>query len=126
MIFADVDMSPGEVAGDFSHDGLPPRQELGTVGLWCKLHGEALLHAGLHHLECQFDFDAARTQLAAAGIETMAPFTDFPFLKQAFTVGESWSIPSSHLDKLCQNGLISRAQADEFAVHSAGALIWRF
>ena len=58
VVFADVDMSPGEVTGDFSHEGLAPRQELGTVGMWCKLHGEAVLHAGLHHLECQFDFDA--------------------------------------------------------------------
>ena len=80
MIFADVDLSPEEVAGDFAHEPLAEREQLGTVGLWCELHGEAFLEAGMHHLECQFDFDAAREQLAAVGIETMAPFTDFPHL----------------------------------------------
>ncbi|HEY4261702.1 MAG TPA: hypothetical protein VGM98_16140, partial [Schlesneria sp.] len=50
-IFADVDMSPEEVSQDFSHGGLRPRDQLGTVGLWCALHGEAFLQAGMHHLE---------------------------------------------------------------------------
>ena len=86
-IFADVDLSPEEVAGDFAHRPLPEREQLGTVGLWCALHGEAFLEAGMHHLECQFDFDAARAQLAAAGMESMEPFTNFPYLRQAFTKG---------------------------------------
>jgi hypothetical protein len=119
VIFADVDMSPGEVTGDFPHEGLIPRRELGTVGLWCKLHGEAMLKAGLHHLECQFDFDAAREQLAQEGIESMAPFTDFPFLRQAFTVGEQWSVDSMHLRELVRDGWITDAQAQEFADHGA-------
>jgi hypothetical protein len=80
VIFADVDLTPEEVAGDFAHSELPPQRKLGTVGLWCKLHGEAFLQAGMHHLECQFDFDAVRSQLAAAGIETMTPFTDWAHL----------------------------------------------
>jgi hypothetical protein len=119
VVFADVDMSPEEVVGDFAHEGLPPRQQLGTVGLWCKLHGEAMLHAGLHHLECQFDFDAARAQLAQAGIETMAPFTDFPFLRQAFTVGEQWAVEDRHLDYLVQGGWITQDQAYVFMLDGA-------
>ncbi len=99
VIFADVDLSPTEVTGDFAHAGLAPRSELGTVGLWCKLHGEAMLQAGMHHLECQFDFDAARDQLAGKGIKTMAPFTDFDHLKQAFTEGEVWSIEANRIDR---------------------------
>ena len=98
VVFADVDLSAEEITGDFAHQPLPPRDELGTVGLWCALHGESFLQAGMHHLECQFDFDAARDQLAAAGIETMAPFTDFPFLKQAFTQGEMWPVEPRQID----------------------------
>ncbi len=114
VIFADVDLTPAEVSGDFAHNGLPPRSQLGTVGLWCKLHGEAFLQAGMHHLECQFDFAAAREQLAAVGIETMAPFTDFPHLKQAFTKGERWPIDSRRIDRLLSQGLITAKQADSF------------
>ena len=55
--------------GDFAHQPLPARNSLGTVGLWCLLHGEAFLEAGMHHLECQFDFDAVRRQLQDCGSE---------------------------------------------------------
>jgi hypothetical protein len=112
-------LSPGEVFGDFAHATLPSRDELGTVGLWCRLHGDAFLRAGLHHLECQFDFDAARAQLEAEGIPSMAPFTDFPFLKQAFTQGEHWPVEPSRIASLLDNGLIDQAAADKFTREGA-------
>jgi len=114
VIFADVDLSPEEVAGDFAHEPLAEREELGTVGLWCELHGEAFLQAGMHHLECQFDFDAARAQLAAAGIETLTPFTDFPHLRQAFTRGETWVVDSRRVDRLLAEERITQEEADRF------------
>jgi hypothetical protein len=114
VIFADVDLSPEEVAGDFAHRPLPERDHLGTVGLWCELHGEAFLEAGMHHLECQFDFDAARAQLATLGVETMAPFTYFPHLKQAFTKGETWPIDPKRCERLLCQGLITPEQCDRF------------
>jgi hypothetical protein len=114
VIFADVDLSHDEVTGDFAHEGLVPRDELGTVGLWCKLHGEAIMAAGMHHLECQFDFDAACAQLADAGIRTMKPFTDFDYLKQAFTVGEVWRVAPERLHFLCEGGQINREQEKQF------------
>ena len=113
-IFADVDLSPEEVAGDFAHRPLPEREQLGTVGLWCALHGEAFLEAGMHHLECQFDFDAARTQLAAAGVESMAPFTNFPYLRQAFTKGEIWPVDPERIERLLQQRRITPEQGDRF------------
>lgn len=118
-IFADVDLSPEEVSGDFAHVPLPPRQELGTVGLWCRLHGEAILQAGMHHLECQFHFDAARDQLAAAGVETMKPFTNLPFLRQAFTRGERWPVREERITAALSAGLITAEQADRFRAEGA-------
>jgi hypothetical protein len=120
VIFADVDLSPEEVAADFAHEPLVARKQLGTVGLWCELHGEAFLEAGMHHLECQFDFDAAREQLAAVGIETMAPFTYFPHLKQAFTKGETWPVDPQRLVRLLRKRQITPEQSDRF--HHEGAL----
>jgi len=114
VIFADVDLSPEEVADDFAHQALPARDHLGTVGLWCELHGEAFFQAGMHHLEAQFDFDAARDQLAAVGVETMAPFTYFPHLKQAFTKGETWQIDPRRCEHLLCQGLITPEQCDRF------------
>lgn len=119
VIFADVDMSPEELMGDFSHDVLAAREELGTVGLWCELHGEAFLEAGMHHLESQFDFDASRAQLAAVGIETMSPFTDFAFLRQAFTRGETWKVDPRRIERLLAQGRITSEQADRFRIEGA-------
>lgn len=119
-IFADVDLPPDEVRGDFAHDSLPERDELGTVGLWCGLHGEAILQAGMHHLECQFDHEALKAQLEAAGVETMDPFTNFPFLKQAFTVGERWRVDARRIDALLGKKQITPAQASQF--RSQGAI----
>lgn len=119
VIFADVDLSPEEVTGDFSHEPLPARQMLGTVGLWCRLHGEAFLEAGMHHLECQFDFGAARDQLRACGIETMKPFTDLPYLRQAFTKGEVWPIAHGRIEDLLQSGGITTQQAAAFRERGA-------
>jgi hypothetical protein len=119
-VFADVDLSPEEVTGDFAHQGLAPRDKLGTVGLWCELHGEAFLAAGMHHLECQFDFDAIARKLNAQGIDVMPRFTDYPHLKQAFTQGEIWRVASDRLEHARSAGFLSDAQAARIA--SDGAL----
>jgi len=118
-IFADVDLSPEELSHDFAHEPLPSRHELGTVGLWCALHGEAFLQAGMHHLECQFDFSATRDQLKQVGIETMPPFTDFPYLKQAFTQGEIWAVDPERVRRLVDANQITREQADRFLQNGA-------
>jgi hypothetical protein len=119
VIFADVDLLPDEVAEDFAHQPLAPRDALGTVGLWCALHGESFLAAGMHHLECQFDFQAACQQLAEEGIAMMPPFTDLPYLKQAFTEAEYWPVDESRIRQAQQNRWIDAAQATSFRQHGA-------
>jgi hypothetical protein len=68
----------------------------------------------MHHLEARFDFVRLREQLGAEGVATMKPFSDFPFLKQAFTEGERWQVRPERIDSLVQRGLITAAQADGF------------
>jgi hypothetical protein len=114
VVFADVDLGPDEVVEDFAHQPLRPRAEFGTVGLWCLLHGEALLQAGMHHLECRFDFDAARQQMQRADVPVLQPFTDLPYLKQAFTAGESWPVEAERLEAALAARAITPAEADRF------------
>jgi hypothetical protein len=79
------------------------------------LHGESILEAGMHHLEAQFEFDALREGLLAeAGIETMAPFSDFPFLRQAFTAGERWAVSRQRADRAREQGWIDADQHARF------------
>jgi hypothetical protein len=119
VIFADVDLTPEETEIDFSRTKLEPGKSLGTVGLWCGLHGESFLTAGMHHLECRFDHALLREQLAAAHIKTMAPFSDFPFLKQAFTQGERWVVRPERITRLRLRGLLTDEQAQKFTHEGA-------
>ena len=119
VAFCDVDLAPDETDIDFSRQPLPPAKKLGTVGLWVGLHGESFLGAGMHHLECRFDYALLRDQLGREGVQTMKPFSDFPFLKQAFTEGERWPVDPVRAEQLLRAGLIDRAQFDEFTQHGA-------
>jgi len=120
VAFNDVDLAPEELLEDFSHQPLAPRNSLGTVGLWCALHGEAFLQAGMHHLECQFDFAALTRRLQQDhGIKVMNPFTDFPYLRQAFTEGERWPVSADRIHHLLANDLITPDQAATFQKNGA-------
>ncbi len=114
VVFADVDLQPGEVDVDYAAQQLPEVDFMRTVGLWCGLHGDSFLQAGMHHLEARFNFPALRDQLAAEGIGMMKPFSDFPFLKQAFTEGERWPVNPARARALAARGLVTQAQADGF------------
>jgi hypothetical protein len=114
VVFADVDLMPDETQIDFSTQRLPSADQLGTVGLWCALHGDSFLQAGMHHLEARFDFVLLRDQLARAGVNTMKPFSDFEFLRQAFTEGERWPVRPARVQALLAEGLITLEQADIF------------
>jgi hypothetical protein len=44
----------------------------------------------------------------------MPPFSDFGFLKQAFTVGEVWPVERRRLEKLLEEKYITTEQFDKF------------
>jgi hypothetical protein len=119
VVFCDLDLLPEDVKTDFSRQPLPPSPKLGTVGLWVGLHGESFLDAGMHHLECRFDHALLRDQLAGEGIGTMKPFSDFPFLKQAFTEGERWRVRPERAKRLLDEGRIDEAQYRTFLAEGA-------
>lgn len=119
VLFLDVDLLPNEVDIDFRHHPLPELDKLGTVGLWCALHGDSILRAGMHHLEGQFMFEELKTDLATLGIGMMSPFSSFPFLHQAFTKGELWPVPEKRVHHLLEKGLITQEQAEKFHVQGA-------
>lgn len=114
VVFADVDLMPEETSVDFSVNKLPPAPKLGTVGLWCGLHGDSFLQAGMHHLEARFDFASLRDQLQANGLNQMKPFSDFEFLRQAFTEGERWPVSLKRVEQLADAGLITSEQREKF------------
>jgi len=118
-LFLDVDLAPEEIAVDFSREDLPERQQLGTVGLWCALHGDSIFGAGMHHLAAQFDFDRLITDLAGHGVEYMAPFSDFPYLRQAFSVAERWDVDPLRLTRLVREQTISSEQGEKFLTQGA-------
>ena len=114
VIFADVDLMPEETSIDFSVSKLPRATKLGTVGLWTGLHGESFLQAGMHHLEARFDFVSLREQLQWQGVNLMKPFSDFEFLRQAFTEGERWKVSRERVERLAAAKLITSEQCEQF------------
>ena len=120
VIFADLDLQPDELQTDFAHNSLQPLARPNTVGLWVALHGESFLEAGMHHLEAQFDFDATRDGLQRESqIETMKPFSDFPFLRQAFTRGEIWPVRAERIEAALAAGWITPDEAAKFRAEGA-------
>lgn len=119
VLFLDVDLGADELAIDFAHHPMPEVNKLGTIGLWCALHGDSILKAGMHHLEAQFDFDALTQDLGALRVRMMEPFSNFSYLKQAFTEGEVWQVESSKLNHLLAEGKLSREEADKFLAYGA-------
>jgi hypothetical protein len=119
VVFADVDLLPDETQVDFSTQRLAGARKLGTVGLWVGLHGESFLQAGMHHLEARFEFDQLRAQLERRGVQTMMPFSNFEFLRQAFTEGERWPVSKDRVEKLLRDGLLNGEQAERFSREGA-------
>jgi hypothetical protein len=119
VVFADVDLEPDERALDFAARPLPESARMGTVGLWCELHGESLLAAGMHHLEGQFDFDRLRDDLGREGVGFMAPFSDMDHLRQAFTQAELWPVDPERVEALLAAGHIEAERARSFIEHGA-------
>jgi len=114
VLFLDVDLTPDEVTIDFAHHPLSETDHLGTIGLWCALHGDSILNAGMHHLEAQFFFEELKKDLASTGIGMMEPFSFFPYLKQAFTKGEQWDVDHKRIDGIFAKKLITDEQAEKF------------
>ena len=49
----------------------------------------------------------------------MKPFSDFEFLRQAFTEGERWPVRRERLEPLLANALITREQFERFLTEGA-------
>ena len=114
IVFADLDLMPEDTPVDFASTTLPPTQKLGTVGLWCALHGDSMLQAGMHHLEAQFDFEGMKNYLESAGLRMMEPFSNFSYLKQAFSKGEIWPVEERRLQDLLHDGKITQEQYERY------------
>ncbi len=119
VLFLDVDLAAHEIEVDFAHHPIPELDQLGTIGLWCALHGDSIAKAGMHHLEAQFMFDDLAQDLSHIGIRMMEPFSSFDYLKQAFTAGEIWHVDSWRIDELLKAKKINAEQADKFKHYGA-------
>ncbi len=119
VIFADIDLAPDELDIDFAHLQLRPLPFLKRAGLWCALHGESMLEAGINHLECMYDHVRMQSRLEAAGVGFMQPFSDFPHLYQALTEGEWWAVDPVRVDVLERDGMITAEQAEDFRLNGA-------
>ena len=118
-LFLDVDLAPEEVSTDYSRQELSEQERLGTIGLWCALHGDSIFEAGMHHLAARCDFQKLDADIAELGERFMAPFSDFSYLKQAFSIAERWQPDSARVARLVAKERISAEQGDKFLAEGA-------
>ncbi len=118
-LFLDVDLAPEEVSTDFARQELHEQEHLGTIGLWCALHGDSIFEAGMHHLAARCDFLRLDEDITRHGERFMAPFSEFPYLKQAFSVAERWYPDPARVAMLVEAGKISDKQGDRFLSEGA-------
>ena len=111
-IFADVDLSPDELAIDFAHIDLPDLARHRRAGLLSELLGESILEAGLNHVACLYDQKVLRAQLGARGVGMMAPFSNMPHLYQELTLGDWDAVDPTRIDALEAAGHIDAAEAE--------------
>ena len=97
MVFADVDLLPEEVSGDFAHSALPPRDSVGTEAYGANCTVKPCCRPGCVTWKRSSISTPLATNCDLEGVVTMAPFTDFTYLRQAFTQGEIWLIEPSRL-----------------------------
>ena len=119
VVFADVDLGPEEGHTDLVGRKLEPLEKLGTVGLWVSLHGESVLGSGMHHLAVRSEFMGMRAELKTRNVSSMAPFSDFDFLKQSFTEAEHWFPPKERVERLLGARYVTDVQASRFMEHGA-------
>jgi hypothetical protein len=118
-IFADVDLAPEELTIDFSHEPLPDLPKHRRAGLLSELLGESMLEAGLNHVAGRYDQRALRQQLAAEGVEMMAPFSSMPHLYQELTQGDWAPVDPRRVDRLEAAGHIGAEQAEDLRLNGA-------
>ena len=116
VVFTDVDLGEGETFDfrEFEEGSGSKSRRIGTVGLWVALNGESILQAGMHHLAARFRFGALRDDLQRKGVGMMKPFSDFPFLRQAFSQIEYWKVDPGRANALMRDGRISREDLTKF------------
>jgi hypothetical protein len=119
VVFADVDLSPEELKLNFLKRSLSPRQQKGTVGLWCALHGESIFDAGLHHLAARFLFREVDRDLRQEKELMLPAFSRFPYLHQAFTQGEKWNVDPPRIKRLYKASIIKSHQSKVFIKEGA-------
>lgn len=118
-IFADIDLAPDEVDIDIGHIELPPLARHRRAGLWCAMHGESILEAGINHVAGMYDQKLLRSNMARRGCEMMPPFSNFDHLYQELTAGERWPVDPSRVDKLEVGGHLSQQEAEDFRLNGA-------
>ena len=113
-LFLDVDLGPDELDIDFFEVDLPETREMGTTGLWSYLHGSSLGEAGLHHMAIRSHFERLPETFKRENVEMMEPFSNFSYLKQAFTRPDFWPVNRERVLKLLKGGTIDEKTAEKF------------
>jgi 4-hydroxyphenylpyruvate dioxygenase-like putative hemolysin len=70
-------------------------------------------------MAAQFDFERLIADIGRYGVAYMAPFSNFSYLKQAFSVAEKWEVAPERVQKLISDKTITNEQGEQFLSQGA-------
>lgn len=115
-----VDMTPAEISGDFPHTGLPPRDNLGTVGP----SGANCMAKPSWRQACiiwnAIRLETARRQLAELGPKNIVPSPISPISSSRSQLAEMWPVAPERMEKYESQPDHRRAGSSIPAIRSFG------
>lgn len=93
----------------------------GRAGLWCALHGEALLEGGAARFAARYDLNVLQDLARRDGVDLAAAFADTPTLRQRVTHGQLQAVSPARIDVLERDGHLARSDAETLRLNGAVA-----
>ena len=120
-ILVNFDLAPHETVKDILRGPVSPLTWHGRPGIWCALHGESILDAGLHGLSAYYDAARART-LMANDIDHADQLLVMKHPQHDQLVHcEHRAVSPGRTDALEREGYLSPLQTENYRLLGAGA-----
>lgn len=121
MIVAHFDLAPYEAVREVLNGASPQLTWHGLPGLWCALHGESILDAGLHGLTARYD-GAWAHRLMTNDIATDQQWNGVRDRRHGvLTCWEHRPVSPGRADALEREGYLPKLQTENYRLLGAGA-----
>jgi 4-hydroxyphenylpyruvate dioxygenase-like putative hemolysin len=73
----------------------------------------------MHHVAARFEFERLIEDSRQYSVEYMPPFSNFSYLKQAFSVAERWEVDRARVERLVRDKAVTEEEGERFLSQGA-------